>query len=365
MQNHDMNAAHARRIGRRAVLRGAAAATAGLAATGVTPTRADTKQLNVAAYGGVINDYLTRDFGEPFAARTGIKVNFGSNASMALAKLQVAAGPPAQWDITELTGSEYLEAIKQNLILPFDYSIVDGSKLVPGYKESHGVKFSSYMFAMAWDRRKIPDDKAPKTWAEFWDTTKYPGKRSIDANLTDGSALEVALLADGVPVDKLYPLDVERGLKSFEKLGRANIIWYNANQEPIQQLTSGAVSLATVFHGRILLANKGGADLGFTPAYSSVSGNYLTVIRTTGQAKEAFELINFILTNPEAGASYMKDTNYAVPDAASFALLPKSVQDILPTSPAMRDKVFFKSDAWWAANLGPTVQRFKEWQLAG
>lgn len=366
MRNDNVVSGQPRGIGRRALLRGAASGALGAAALSLpTPTRAADTQLNVAAYGGVINDYLTKDFGEPFAARTGIKVNFGSNASLALAKLQVAAGSPSQWDITELTGSEYVEAIKQNLILPFDYSIVNASNLVPGYKESHGVKFSSYMFAMAWDQRKIPDDKAPKTWAEFWDTTKYPGKRSLDANLTDGSSLEVALLADGVPVDKLYPLDVERGLKSFEKLGRNNIIWYTANQEPIQQLTSGAVSLATVFHGRILLANKGGAQLAFTPAYSSVSGNYLTVIRTTGQPKEAFELINFILSDPQAGANYMKDTNYAVPDAAAFPLLPKSVQDILPTSPAMRDKVFFKNDAWWAENLGPTVQRFKEWQLAG
>ena len=363
MQNDEMTACQPSKLGRRAVLRGAATGALGLAAA--RPTFAADKQLNVAAYGGVINDYLTKDFGDPFTARTGIKVNFGSNASMALAKLQVAAGAPSQWDITELTGSEYVEAINQNLILPFDYSIIDASKLVPGYKESHGVKFSGYMFVMAWDRKKIPDEQAPKTWAEFWDTKKYPGKRSIDANLTDGSALEVALLADGVAVENLYPLDVARGLKSFEKLGRDNIIWYNANQEPIQQLTSGAVSLATVFHGRVLLANKGGAQLGFTPAYSSVSGNYLTVIRTTGQPKEAFQLINFILTNAQAGANYMLHTNYAVPDAASFALLPKSVQDILPTSPAMRDKVFFKNDAWWAANLGPTIQRFKEWQLAG
>jgi putative spermidine/putrescine transport system substrate-binding protein len=362
MQDDNMMDMRPRGVGRRAVLRGAA----GVAAAGlVRAARAEGKQLNVAAYGGVINDYLTKDFGEPVAARTGIKVNFGSNAGLALAKLQVAAGAPSQWDITELTGSEYVEAIKQNLILPFDYSIVNASNFVPGYKESHGVKFSSYMFVMAWDQRKIPDDKAPKTWSEFWDTRKYPGKRSIDANLTDGSALEVALLADGVPVDKLYPLDIERGLKSFEKLGRDNIIWYNANQEPIQQLTSGAVPLATVFHGRVLLANRGGAQLAFTPAYSSVSGNYLTVVRTTGQAKEAFELINFILTDNQAGANYMQHTNYAVPNAAAFPLLPKAVQDILPTSPAMRDEVFFKDDAWWAANLGPTIQRFKEWQLAG
>lgn len=346
---------------RRGLLRGAAAGAVGFA----LPALAADKQLNVAAYGGVINDFLTKDFGVPFAAKTGVKVNFGSNASLALAKLQVAAGSPSQWDITELTGSEYNEGIKQNLILPLDYSVIDGTKLVPGYKESHGIKFSSYMFVMAWDQKKIPDADAPKNWAEFWDTKKYPGKRSLDANLTDGSTLEIALLADGVPVDKLYPLDVERGLKSLEKLGRGNIIWYNANQEPIQQLTSGAVSLATVFHGRVLIANKSGAQLGFTPAYSAVSGNYLTVIRTTGQAKAAMELIAFIVNDAQASANYMKDTNYAVPDAPSFALLPKSVQDILPTSPAMRDKVFFKDDAWWAANLATVVPRFKEWQLAG
>jgi putative spermidine/putrescine transport system substrate-binding protein len=363
MRDDNMTTGQPRGIGRRTLLAGAATGTAAFGAA--KSGRAEGKQLNVAAYGGVINDYLTKDFAEPFAARTGIKVNFGSNASLALAKLQVAAGAPSQWDITELTGSEYVEGIKQNLILPFDYSIVDAKNFVPGYKESHGVKFASYMFAMAWDQRKIPDDKAPKTWAEFWDTKKYPGKRSIDANLTDGSALEIALLADGVPVDKLYPLDVERGLKSFEKLGRDNIIWYNANQEPIQQLTSGAVSLATVFHGRVLLANRGGAQLGFTPAYSSVSGNYLCVIRTTGQPKEAFELINFMLTDNQADAAYMTSTNYSIPNATAFPLLAKSVQDILPTSPALNGKVFFKNDSWWAANLGPTIQRFKEWQLAG
>ena len=362
MQDDNMTRVRPRGIGRRVVLRGAA----GVAAVSLAAAaRAEGKQLNVACYGGVINDYLAKDFGEPFAARTGIKVNFGSNASLALAKLQVAAGAPSQWDITQLTGSEYVEGIKQNLILPIDYSIVQDANFVPGYKGTHGIKFSSYMFVMAWDQRKIPDDKAPTTWAEFWDTKKYPGKRSIDANLTDGSALEVALLADGVPVDKLYPLDVERALKSFEKLGRDNIIWYNANQEPIQQLTSGAVSLATVFHGRVLLANRAGAQLGFTPAYSSVSGNYLTVIRTTGQPKESFELINFILTDNQADVEYMKNTNYSIPNATAFPLLPKSVQDILPTSPALSGKVFFKNDGWWADNLGPTIQRFKEWQLAG
>ena len=105
---------------------GALAATLPLSVRRVA--RAQGKTLNVAAYGGVINDYLTKDFAEPFAQKTGIKVNFGSGASLALAKLQSMSGSASQWDIIELTGGEYVEAVKQNLIVPFDYIVIDARK---------------------------------------------------------------------------------------------------------------------------------------------------------------------------------------------------------------------------------------------
>lgn len=323
------------------------------------------KTLNVAGYGGALNNYLTKDFAEPFEKKTGIKVNFGSGASLALAKLQAMSGSAAQWDMINLTGGEYVEAVKQKLIVPYDYSVIDASHVPPEYKEEYGIKFSLYLFVMCWDRKKMPDDKAPKSWTEFWDTQRFPGKRSLDANISDGSTLEQALLADGVPIDKLFPLDVERALKSLDKLGRGNIIWHNANQEPIQQLTSGAVTLAAAFDGRVLLANKSGADLGFTPNGAAVSGNYYCVSSASANKPEAMQFLNFMLTDNQGDAAYMEATAYAVPNTAALPLVSKGIQDILPTNPALSGKVFIKNDAWWAANLDKTVQRFKEWQLAG
>lgn len=326
---------------------------------------ADGRAVNVAGYGGALNDYYTADFAVPFEKKTGIKVNFGSGASLALAKLQTLSGGPAQWDMISLTGSEYVEAIKDKLIVPYDYSIIDTTNVPPEYKEEYGIKYSLYLFVMCWNRKKISDDEAPKTWAEFWDTRRYPGKRSMDANVSDGSTLELALLADGVPLDKLIPLDVERALKSLDKLGRDNIVWYNTNQEPIQQLTSGAVTLAAAFDGRVLLANRAGANLGFTPAYAGVSGNYYCVSSASASKKECFEFLNYMLTNIPGDVEYMKATAYAIPNTAALRYLPKDIVDILPTNPALQHKVFIKNDAWWAANLDNTVQRFKQWQLAG
>ncbi|MEJ1978266.1 MAG: extracellular solute-binding protein [Acetobacteraceae bacterium] len=257
-------------LDRRTLLSRSAAGAMALAAPAIlrsSPARAQAKVVNISGYGGVVNEYLTKLFGIPFEKKTGIKVNFGSNASLALAKLQATSGGPAQWDLISLTGNEYYVAIDQKLIVPYDYSIINTSHVQPEYKLPYGIKFSLFLFVMAWDQRQIPDDKAPQSWAEFWDTSRFKGKRSLYANISDGCTLECALLADGVPLDKLYPLDVNRALRSLERLGRDNIIWYNTNQEPIQQLTSGAVGLANAFDGRVILANRAGGTLGFTPAY--------------------------------------------------------------------------------------------------
>jgi putative spermidine/putrescine transport system substrate-binding protein len=351
------------KLRRRAVLGGLSATAAAGALS--RPARAQAKVVNVSAYGGIVNEYLAKTFGDPFEKQTGIKVNWGSNASLALAKLQNTASGPAQWDIVVLTGAEYLTAIDQKLISPWDYTQVDATNIPPEYKGSHGVKFSLYLWVMAWDKRVISDAQAPQTLAEFWDTAKYKGKRSLYSNVSDGSILEFALLADGVKVDQLYPLDVDRALRSLNRLGRDNIIWHATNQEPVQQLTSGAVSLATAFDGRLIAANRSGGQIGFTANYSAVSGNPYCVIASSERKHEAFQLLNYMLTNVDADAEYMKLTNYAVPNTKALALVPQSVLDILPTSPALKGRVFVKDDEWWAKNLVQASAKFKEWQLSG
>src|SRR5262249_26357278 len=237
---------------------------------GKNPAAAQQKTINVASFGGIVQEHQTRLFARPFEAKTGIKVNIGPNASLALAKLQNSSGAPAQWDIISLSGAEYFEAVSQNLIAPYDYNIIDPTHIAPEYRESHGVKFALFLFVMAWDKRQIPDDKAPQSPAEFWDSGRYKGKRSLYTGISGGGTLEMALLADGVPLNQLYPLDIDRALRSLERLGRRNIIWHSTNAEPIQQLSSGAVALANCFNGRVVSANRSGAQLGYTPDYSGV-----------------------------------------------------------------------------------------------
>ena len=94
------------------------------------------------------------------------------------------------------------------------------------------------------------------------------------------------------------------------------------------------------------------------------SGDYLGVVKTSGNAKNAFKLIDYLISDDQAAAEYIKLTTYTSVNTAALKLVPPELADTLPTSPKLQGKVFIKNDAWWAANLEKTLLQFKQWQLA-
>ena len=332
----------------------------------VSPARGQTRTLNFASYGGSYGDALRKAWLDPFEKETGIKVNLGVNASLALAKLQVMNPGGADWDIVDLTGAEFDIAVKQDMLLPLDRKQVDVSKIFPEYVSQYGFGYALYVWVMGWDRRKIPDANAPKNWAEFWDLKKYPGKRTLHNVRSNWNTLQAALMADGVPVDGVNPPDVERALQSLDKLGKANIVWSTTNQEPVQNLMSGETPLAGIFTGRAIIANRGGAQIGYALNQASVGGDSLGVMRNAKHPAQAFALLNYIATRGDRAAEFTAITSYGVPQVEVAGLLPKEATDIrdaLPTNPDLKGKIVLEDDDWGAAHLEQAVARFREWQL--
>jgi putative spermidine/putrescine transport system substrate-binding protein len=279
-----------------------------------------------------------------------------------MAKLQALAEHP-QWDIFELTGPEFEFAIKQDLLLPLDTSIVDVSYLPSQYVNPHGVMYAIFNSCIAWDPRQIGPGLEPQGWADVWDTARRPGKRSLDPVNGGAGVMEIALIADGVPPSRLYPLDVDRAFRSLDRLGQDNIIWSVSIEETVQRLISSEVSLASSWPFRILKANQGGARIGYNFDQCMVEGEYLCVVRSTRNPKACFQLIDWILKDPAAAAEFSRLTHYGSPNLASLKLLPKEIADVIPTSPALANKLFPSDDVWWAQNLETVSARFKKWQL--
>ena len=68
--------------------------------------------------------------------------------------------------------------------------------------------------------------------------------------------LEAALIADGVPMDKLYPIDVDRAFKKLEELKPHVLVWWNSGAQSAQILQDGEVDMVGAWNGRIQAAMK-------------------------------------------------------------------------------------------------------------
>ena len=85
---------------------------------------------------------------------------------------------------------------------------------------------------LGYNTQVFPTGKHPKSWAEFWDLKRFPGPRMLTDLAAGAIDVEFALLADGVPKDKLYPIDLDRAFKSLDRvrpairkmLGRADVV---------------------------------------------------------------------------------------------------------------------------------------------
>src|SRR5690606_373819 len=112
-------------------------------------------------------------------------------------------------------------------------------------KDDYAIGWSYFSSVMAWRS----DTKAPTTWADFWNVKDFPGKRTLPD--VPSMVLPVALLADGVPMDKLFPLDIDRAFRSLEKIRDHVSVWWTAGSQPPQLLQDKEVSYAMTYSGRV------------------------------------------------------------------------------------------------------------------
>jgi len=327
-----------------------------------TDNTKDAKTIGWAASGGMFNDVLRHVWTDDFSKQTGVTVNLSPATSLALAKLQTVTDHP-QWDIFELTGPQYELAVRQDMLLPIDTAIVDVKSIPSQYVKSHGIMYAIFNSCIAWDRRQIAGAREPRGWSDVWDVKARPGKRSLDPVNGGAGVMEIALIADGVSPNNLYPLDIDRAFHSLDKLGQQNIIWSNSIEETVQRLVSSEVSLASTWPFRVIKADEGGANIGFNFDQCMVEGEYLCVVKTTRNPKAAFKLIDWIVRDPHACAEFSRLTHYGTPNLASLKLLSPQDAALVPTNPAVAEKLFPANDVWWSRNLEQVATRFKKWQL--
>jgi putative spermidine/putrescine transport system substrate-binding protein len=233
------------RISRRGFL--AAAAALGFAPS---VAQAQAKEVVLVNFGGDAVKAMTEAFVVPYEKKTGAKMVIdGSGPSNGKIKTMVEARN-VTWDVVDsgLAGTGELGPL--GLLEEIDYSIVDKNKVMPEFAYKYGV--CNYMFStvMSYDSAKV---KEKPSLADFFDLKKYPGKRMLRKD--SQAMMELALMADGVPKEKLYPLDVERAFKKIASI-KKDLLFWSSGAESQSLLRDGEVVMGWLWHTRAVLLKR-------------------------------------------------------------------------------------------------------------
>ena len=316
--------------------------------------------LTLVTWGGTTEAGYKQAWAEPFTESTGIKTEMVNPVDYGKYSAQIHTDQVV-WDWVDLEG--WFSVQHPDWWAPVDTSIVkydeaDVIKL-PGASTEQAdwmLPSGSYSFVIA--HRTDNDKKVPKTWAEFFDTKNFPGKRGI-YNWPYGM-LEVALLADGVPFDELYPLDVDRALKKLDSV-RDDLVFWNSGAELQQMLSSGEVDYAFAWNNRVAALAKEGKPVAIEWSDNLQDGGYTVTAKNNPQLKETMQLFKQYV-DPETQVKVAQATGYSPTLRSAFEKLPADEQTWYNAYPANMDQAVGSINLkWWADNFDSAVEKWNSW----
>jgi putative spermidine/putrescine transport system substrate-binding protein len=305
-----------------------------LASLSALPARAET--VTVAHNGGVAGTGMREAYFKPFTAKTGHQVRDDSfNQELAKIRTQVET-KNLIWDVVSVTAINEATACEEGLLEKIDWSkILDAKDFeeVGGFGKC-GLPNNFVSGGLTYDSAVIPDDKAPKTWADFWDVKKYPGKRGLLYRAEQ--TMEVALMADGVePKDAMKvlaaPGGVERAFKKLAEL-KPHIVWWKSGDESMRNILTGDVVMTFAWNGRVAGANRANnRKLKIAFEAGHVSGSQMiAVMKGTPRKDIAVDLVK-LASGPEAQAMFARTIDYAPANAKGYTLMTEAERATLPS----------------------------------
>lgn len=312
--------------------------------------------------GGSSQQAMAKGFYKPFEQATGTTVAFAARPNQAMGQLKsMVLANNVEWDVTYL--SDYLAnlAIADNLLDPIDTTKMDPKllgEMLPGTVTPYLVGGTMYGTVFGYSTKLWPDPaQAPQNWADFWDVKRFPGRRSMIGG--GYGPIEQALLASGVPRDKLYPLDLERAFAKLDEIRPHVTVWTTASAQQHQLLVNGEVDLIHGFANRIVAAMDDGAAAAIQWRDGSVTHEGWVIPKGAKNREIVLKFIEFTLdakrqaeATTGSGPTNKNATGFLSPDRAK----------LLPTHPENFALAFSTNAKWLAENQADLQARWTKWR---
>jgi mannopine transport system substrate-binding protein len=288
-----------------------------------TARAAEKGPLVIVTAGGAFEQAMKKNFYDPFTKKTGIEIipvaaAFGAQWAKVKA---MSAMPTAEWDIvTALPNDNFsqaanLEPISCDQLPNAATQAIEGTCLGRTVTRTWGAG------VLSWNTKAFPAGKEPKDWKDFWDVKTFPGPRSLPDASYWPWLLIASLSADGVPADKLFPLDVDRALKKLAEIKPHVAVWWKTADQSQNILRSGEVVMSMMGSGRATTLIQAGEPVAFTWNQGPKDVGMWAVLKNSAHKKEALAFIDFFLGNPEAHVAFSREFPFETPNKGAMALL--------------------------------------------
>lgn len=277
------------------------------------------------------------------------------------------------WDVVDFELADAVRACHEGLLAHVDPSrLPDGANgasarvdFMPGANGPCWVGSVVYAQVIAYAPHRFT--APPKRAADFFDTADFPGGRALHR----GSAklnLELALLADGVSPDNVYPtLSTPAGIKrALNKLStiRSSIAWWSKPSEALDMLEDGRASMTTALNSDVFDAQIRGRSVGVIWDRQLDELDVFGVPAGDPRQNLAMSFVRFATgTVPLARVAdwlpFGPARRSALPLVGDNPERGIRMTPYLPTAPRNSSTAFSVNDEWWREH-GPAIS--DQWQ---
>jgi putative spermidine/putrescine transport system substrate-binding protein len=327
------------------------------------PVAATADELVVVSWGGAYQDAQRKAFFDPFEEEYGVTIL--DSGDMDFAKiLAMAEAGAMEWDVGDVGTMSVYRGAQHGVLEPIDYSRFENTDdLIQEGMHEFGVVTIFYSDVIGYNTESYPTGSHPQSFVDFWDVENFPGRKGLYNYVTP--QVEFALLADGLPMDELYPLNdekIERAFTSLDRIKEHINVWWDSGAQPAQLLADGELDMCTGWNGRFWTVQQEGAPVAVEWNQGALESDSWLIPKGAPHLELAQEFVAFA-SRADRQAEFTEYIPYGPINTKAFDFIPEEMAPHLPTSPQNRDKQFIFDSEWWGENADPLIERFENWKL--
>ncbi len=347
---------------RRRLLLGAAPVA--LAAPMIWTRRASAaQQLTVRTPGGSFDEVKKKTVYDPFREATGIEiVPVAATAAKLLAMFKAGQ---VDIDVIDTGDDVLLQLEKAGALEPMPYksfTLTNPDDIDPGVRRPYQVGSFVYAFVLGFNTKAYAVGKEPKSWAEFWDAKAFPGPRTLADMASGAPNLEIALIADGVPMDKVYPIDIDRAFKSLSRIKASVPKFWDTGALAAQMLADKEAAMGVIWSTRAQVAADGGAPVGVQWNQNQILAQAYGLTKGTRNAAAGIKFIDYSLS-PEVQARWLGQYKAIPVNQKAYPNTSPQLLDPATKLPWTKSKGFQNDIEWWAENRTKVSETWNKWVL--